>query len=650
MYEKTTLRLLSLRRVAVLIGALTCAEIATAAALRPVAVERFFVTPNERSVLRFRVESPELAGPVEYTLRDYWDRPVGSGQAKLARAGAVEVSVSLSQGFYDLDLPATRQRFGVVSLPAYAGKRDPFFSIDSALSWLVRDDELREGLVKALRRSGVAMSRERLRWSQVNPAERKWDWEASDRYDSLRQLYARERVDVLEMFHDAPAWSGRVGKYPKDLVGTARAWRQIGRRWHRTWGALEVWNEPDIHFGANLSADQYVPLVKTAAYAMAQERIDLPLVGGAFAHCNQAFLRTAAENGMLDCVDAVSFHTYGRAPEMEPLVGRYRAWLRTHKREAMPLWITECGRPWRRGPDRPPADQDADSALDVCMKAVEARAGGVARYFAFVYPFYEERDNNFGLMGRRGTPLRSMAAYARLASLLAEKRYLGDLACDDAAVQRARVFGDRRETVAVLYTGRPDAKAKVTLGMPVLRIEGIDGRGLEAARDGSLSVPDGLVYVWLDRKKLGDRLRTDTLTMRLWQVADQEPPRRQAPSPIVLRFETDGERMESKTDGYHLKTKTAKRLPLRVRVFNLSSQPQELTLKLALSAKSARLIGPQTRPAKLAAEASTEVTWEADLTGALAATERLDVSVTAQGKGAGSITPLVISLVGGAAR
>ncbi|MHC4178332.1 MAG: glycosyl hydrolase, partial [Planctomycetota bacterium] len=422
---------------------------------------------------------------------------------------------------------------------------------------------------------------------------------------------------------------------------------------------LEVWNEPDIFFGANLSADQYVPLVQTIAYAISRERIDRPLVGGVFAHCNRAFLETAAAGGLLDCVDAVSFHTYGRAPDMEALIGNYRSWLRAHRREATPLWLTECGRPWKRGADRPGVDQDAASALDITMKAVEARAGGVARHFPFVYPFYEERDNNFGMMGRRATPLRSMAAYARLVSLLAHKRYLGDLACPDQALKRARLFADDHETVVVLYTGRPDPKAEVELGLPrdgracadamppiPVRVEGIDGRSLEAARPGAVPVPDGLTYVWLDRQRLGDRLQTDTSAMGLWKIAQRKPPPRPEPSPIVLRFEPDRNVMESKSDDYHLLPNAPGKLLLKVRVFNLSTQPHELTLRPTFSKKSARLIGPPTRLARVPAEGFVDLTWEADLGGALTAAGRLRLTVTAADKRGGAIAPLVIGLIG----
>ena len=646
MPNRVTNGLQVLRWTLPLVAQLACAQIVGAAALNPAGVDRFFVTPGKPSILRWNVESGEPAEAAEYTIRDYWGQPVAAGQAKPAAKNTMEATVKLGQGYYDLELPATNQRFGLVSLPAYSGERDPFFSIDSALSWLVLDDKARQGLIKVLRRSGVAMSRERLSWSQINPADGTWNWEGSNRYDSVRRLHADHGVEVLEMFHDAPGWPGKVGKYPQDLVATARAWRRIAARWRPTWGALEVWNEPDIFFGANLSADQYVPLVKTVAFAVSQERIDLPLVGGVFAHCNRAFLETAAAGGMLDCVDAVSFHTYGRAPEMEALIGNYRSWLRAHGREAMPLWLTECGRPWKRGPDRPPVDQDAASALDITMKAVEARSGGVARHFPFVYPYYEERDNNFGMMDRRATPLRSMAAYARLVSLLAHKRYLGGLKCDDPAIRLARVFGDDRETVAVLYTARPNAEARVKLGLPVLRIEGIDGRSLEAAPSGSVPIPDGLTYVWLDRQQLGGRLQTDAPAMRLWKIAQRKPPRRPKPSPIVLRFEPDREVIESKSDGYHLSAKAPGKLPLRVRVFNLSAKPHELTLKLTFSRESARLIGPQTRPAKPPAEGFADVVWESDLSGVPAGAGGLDITVTAQGKPAGAIATLVISLVG----
>ena len=634
-----------LKRTLLIVAVLTWPCAAGAATLRPAAAEKFFITPDKPAVLRWHVESSGLEGPVEATVRDYWDRPIATLPARVTPDGHLELTVKLASGFYEVEFPATKQRFGVMSLAAYEGPKHAFFSIDAAMSWLVRSDEVRESLIKVLRRSGVAMSRERLNWAQISPAEGEWDWESPMHYETIRQAYAKCGVDVLEMFHGTTRWAGSVGKYPEDLVGTRRAWGEIGRRWRPNWGAMEVWNEPDISFGAFLPADQYVPLVSTIAYAFARAEVDVPIVGGVFAHYNRQFLDNAARNGLLDSVDVVSFHTYGRAPGMETLIGNYRSWLEAHDREAMPLWLTECGRPWKRGPDRPPADQDAQSALDITMKAVESRSCGIARYFAFVYPFYEERDNNFGMMGRHATPLRSMAAYARLVSLLAQKQYLGDLRCDDATVQRARVFGDDRETVAVLYTGSPGAEAKLKLDLPVVCIEGIDGRRLEVAEEGTVPVPDGLVYVWLDPNELGDRLQTDTPAMRLWSIGLQEPPRPAAASPIVLRYQFDTDAVEATSNGYRMKAEKPGETALAVRVFNLSDESRDLSLELSFSQAAARLLGPATRPVSVPAEGFVDVTWPADLSGSFAATGRLQAEVTALDEKSHRIAALQIDLI-----
>ena len=613
-----------------------------AAALAPASVESFFVTPGEASKLRWRAEP---ATPVPYAIRDYWGKAVAAGRCEAAD-GAVEVTVTLAQGFYDIEFPATKQRFGIVSLAAHGGTPDAFFAVDAAMSWLVKADATREGLVKALRRSGIAMSRERLSWAQVSPAADKWDFQTPQRYERLRKTYAACGVPLLEMFHDAPPHLGRVGKYPADLVGAARAWDAIARRLRPTWGALEVWNEPDIFFGADLPADQYVPLVKTIAWTLASRRIDTPLVAGVFAHYNRPYLDNAAANGMLDWLDAASFHTYGRAPQMEDLIGKYRSWLGAHGRESMPLWITECGRPWRVGPSRPPADQAAASALDITMKAIESRACGIARYFAFVYPYYEEHANNFGMMGKAATPLRSFAAYARLASLLAGKQYMGDLRCDDKAVQRVRVFGDRRETVAAIYTGRADGKAAVKLGLHVSRAAGIDGRRLEQTAGGDLPVPDGLAYVWLSRADLEGRLLTDVPAMRLWRLGRQRPPQRIAPSPIVLRYEFDRGVVDAGSRGYRLKTKPPEKLPMVVKAFNLSAVPRPLTLTASFSPPGAKLVTAAERPLKLPPEGSAVVDWQADLREAFAASNWITFRVTAAGANGEALAKLTVDLQG----
>ena len=330
------------------------------------------------------------------------------------------------------------------------------------------------------------------------------------------------------------------------------------------------------------------------------------------AHYHRPFLDTAAECGMLDCVDVASFHTYDRAARMQELVGKYRDWLAAHGRPDMPLWITESGRPWKKGPSRPPADQDAASALDITRKAIEVRACGVARYFAFVYPFYEENENNFGMLDRWGTPLRSFAAYAQAARALGGKQYLGDLRLGESA-PAARVFGDQRETVAVLTAGTNAPQTAVVGDLPVLRAEALDGRRIQVNGAGEIPLTDGLAYVWFARASVAQRLDTQTEAMRLWQLGQTPPPRRESPSPIILRWQIDPAAFKPETAGYRVVGETPGKSRLAVRAFNLSEQPAEFRLALDAGDAPVRVSGENPCAVRVPAAGFADAVWEVDL-------------------------------------
>ncbi len=617
-------------------------NVTTAASLEPIRIESFFVTPGKPWQLEWRV-TDGASEPIKYAVRDYQEQLVTSGDLRPAGDGSVQLRLSLPPGYYQVEFPGTGQQFGIVSLTPTPQTDLPveFFCIDSAMSWLVADDQTRQGLIRGLRRSGISMSRERFSWAKVHASRGQWQWETSSRYEAIRKDYASVGVPILEMCHDAPSWMGKVGKYPENLVEVEDSWRQINQHWRATWGGLEVWNEPDIFFGDNLPGDQYVALVKAVAFAASRSKISVPIVGGVVAHNNAKFLNNVAENGLLHDVDAFSFHTYGRAPGMEKLVDQYRAWLIAHECGALPLWLTECGRPWPRGTDRPSAAPDQVSALDITMKAIEARCCGVARYFAFVYPFYEERDNNFGMMGRHGTPLRSMAAYAYLTSILADKSYLGDLRCDDASVERARVFADERETIAVIYRGEAEPSASVNVDLPVLQATGLDGRQLAPATSGQVPCPDGLVYVRLNREQLGNRLQTDTTAKRLWDAAQQPAPRREAPSPVVLRFAFDKQFTAAKSEGYQISRDAPQQWPFRVEVFNLSDQPAELLLHVAGKAHS-EVSNWQDQRVSIPGRASSTATWQMKTSDLFTAGNGMAVKVVATAEGKREVARLVL--------
>lgn len=571
---------------------------------QPDGATQFFVQPDTEVQFRFSLDVENPAGhPIQFGWRlldaeGNLVKEIDSFTVDSRKMTDTIISLTLPQGFWELENLSAKQRFGIIAQKPFEGERDDFFAVDGALSWLVGNDRLRQDLVRIAARSGIGMIRERVSWSAIEPEEGKFDWEANNRYEKLRNLCKENDVRVLEMFHDAPEWTDRLEKYPGDLTKTAKSWQTIADHWQETWGGIEIWNEPDIFFGSNLPADQYVSVARAAAHGIQRSprfhwanrmNANKSVIGGVVAHFHPDWLECAAENGLLEFMDAFSFHSYDRAPQMEALVEKYRTFLRKHGHHSMPLWLTECGRPWRRGPDRPPADEDFESAVDIVMKGVEARACGVDRYFPFVYPFYEENDNNFGMTDRLGTPCRSMAAYVQMIGTLSGAHYAGDLELDDERILRARVFRhpDSRDT-AVLYTAPGGERFKIKLPAAIKSIESVTGNPVfftdpdEACKDDEVFVrPGRLYYLGFDKDALEGKINGMTRAYRirhldgiteLFRHRAKEP----APGNLVLRFLYDKEKNIATTDCYLVTGKMDGMLRLTVRVFFLDT-PDEVS-------------------------------------------------------------------------
>ena len=602
-----------------------------------------FVDPGVPATLRWHAAARGPDARVPYVIRDYAGVQVGAGAAALADDGSVDLQHSFARGYSEVVFPSAHQAFGVVALEAHQGPPDPFFGIDAGLSWLETDPARRDGLVRILARCGIAIARERLGLGAVNPTPAHYAWnEAPRAFATLRDLYARHGVQVLEMLgsggnhHELirDAW------FPTNLPALAQTSADVARHWQAGWGGVEVENEPDLK---TIPAEQYACIAKADSYALAQSGCAAPLVSGVFATTPPGpYFDTCAANGLLLDSDAISFHTYDRAPAVEQMVTRYRAWLAGAGAANLPLWHSESGWPWVKGPDRAPRAQDADSALEIAAKAVESRACGVASYFPFVYTHYEEGPKSFGMMGREATPLRSMAAYAMAAHALSGLRYLGDLPGVGAPVRLARVFGGGADQVrvVVLYAGVPDQAAVAHLPVPALRAAGADGREVPLA-DGAVSLADGMAYVWLDAAAAAAQVTTETTAARLCALAQQPLARPRLASPLVLQFLAQDTPARASARRYLLSAVTAHALPLRVRIQNLSRQA--ITVHPALTL-------PGGRP--MAADAVTvpalglvAVGWTVDAAAALDIAETRLATVTATTDGGIPASPLAIPLV-----
>jgi hypothetical protein len=584
--------------------------------LKPESVEQFFVTPGTKAVIRFQLTGNEKPETLAFRL---YGPNITATKVKTIPAvvagNTVSVTVKLPRGFWELEQGA--QRFGIVSLPAFSGNPDKFFAIDAGLSWLVEDYHLRAGLVKAARRNGIAMARERLSWREIEPAPGQFDWDTRRRYDVVRKLWQEHGIEVLEVFHNAPRWMERVEIYPGDLIQTAKSWDTIAAHWHTDWSALELWNEPNIFFGGDLPADQYVSMARAIAYQWKQSNIPTPLFGGVMAGFNPSWFKNAVDNGLLHDVDGFSFHSYEPATELEAQIGEFRNGLAEAGHEAMPLWLTESGRfhSWK-GAERPPADLDLIIAADLAMKGVESRACGVERYFPFVYTYCEEGENNFGMTDKLGTPCRTLAAYAQSILALSGSEYAGDLNIDNPAVVRARVFKpsarkhNRNELIAVLYTGT--LTAPQTLEIPagkIKRVESVLGEPLKLPDSGELPIQsNSLYYVWLDGASLHSPLNTATEAMKLLQSAKKPGKPAEDIPPVIVRFQYDKEKTALAWTSYHVPYNAENPLPLTFRVFNLSAEEKTYKLRFEIDQITDSLTG-----VVVAGQGYTDVQWNLPL-------------------------------------
>ncbi|MEA3206982.1 MAG: hypothetical protein QOE70_39 [Chthoniobacter sp.] len=596
------------------------------------------VVPDQPATLRWRVNRMGPTSKLPYLLTDYTGRKIGSGEARLSSDQTVTITRAFPRGYGEITFPEANQTFGLVALEPPARPYDPFFCLDAGLSWLELNPDRRAALVKIAARCGIAMSRERLGLGSVNPEKGKFDWESRRLFGSLRKMYADSKVPILEILEGGGKYLGSTkgSMFPANLPEMAAAWTEVARHW-QVWGGAEVCNEQDLK---PIPAEQYVPMAKSMSYALTKAPSKVPLVSGVFATIPPGpYFDTCAANGMLEDSNAVSFHSYDRAPDVESMVSRYRTWLKNSGKEAMPLWHTECGWAWTQGPDRPPQDQDAMSALEISTKAVESRACGVARYFPFVYVYYEEGQKAFGMMGREATPLRSMAAYAMCIHALSGKNYLGDLEGLDASIKMARVFGNSagKEWVAVLYTGRLNPQAKVVFPITVKRAAGADGRELQVS-DQSLPIPDGMTYVWMDSSDLRAKLKTDTAAKRLYELGQHPLEQKRRGSPLVLQFLAEQTPSRASARRYLITQETAHDFPLHVRIHNLSQAPIAFTPELSLPGKTGEKAASVTVPAM----GYSDLAWKLDVTPNLDIAQTHFISVS--GKAEKGIQPLPLAI------
>lgn len=507
----------------------------------------FTAAPGEEHNYSFRTGTLPDGGEHNWLLAGFDGEKTGrSGKIKISN-GKAELKLALPAGYYELRFPELTQTFGISVLPPFTGTPDPFFAIEGLLEG--RPPEFVDSCLGLLQRNGIVSNREWTAFHALNPQPGVY----LDRNDRVYQRGGKLGIRSIFAFHDFPDWldgvfTGNRKSLPGTLTGLVPTLEHMVEKRGDGLEGFQILNEYD---GISIPAEACLPPLKAAAWAM-RRNSGIKLIGAAFC-AGPPMARDSIRGGMLDFIDIFAFHAYDGPEAILPLVRGYRNEMKVAPKGGMPIRITESGKPWKRGitvlPEkahggpvnnlRPRSGEDLVSALWITMKAVEAKACGVEKYYPFVLPFFQENDNNFGMLDYYGTPLRSIHTYLFGANLLAGLRYAGDWKDVPVGLRSVRVFTGGGKAVAVLYAG-PDATGSRSVamnGFPEGKTFGADGAELKP-ENGMLKFSGGMAYrVFPEEKLSGTMLNASTEAMALLKEAEQYVPVPRRATPLVCRYD-----------------------------------------------------------------------------------------------------------------
>ena len=604
--------------------------------------EALFRRIGEKSPVIINVSSVVTTREPEafrFSYRDYAGMERSTGMAQYDRKKEqLILPPPPGNGFYELSLPELNIQVGVVTDEPAPLQPDEFFGVDGSFSWggPPADEKGIRRYLRILKKNGILWNRDRFLWPQLEPAPGKFSF--NNRYGLYHRIAGEEGIRTLDTFHHAPEWIGagnpswdygtRSNPYPDNFFMAGNSMVRIAEEWKRTLGGLEIWNEPDFGFGSYFPPEYVTALTKAVSRAFAAAGVKTRVVGGVISvtRPGTGYYDTFVRNGLLKDSDVMSFHSYVDTLMLEPEVKALREvelkW--DPARSGIPVWITECGMPWHQdGNPRALLMDDLNSAVEIVAKAVEMRALGLERYFAFTYKNYSEGKRNFGMMDAKDTPLRSMAAYCHLVRVLSHREYAGDLKGTNAL--RSRVFRNGDDLVAILYTGmQTKTKEKFTgvkaekreyftipAGLPVIRAAGADGRTL-TVKDNRLFSGDGLVYLYLPLQAQEDFVVQNTEAMRLYKIAKNFKVAPRAAKPLVFQPISDLEQFHVDRYGFLLDKTSAE---VKVRINNFGDKALKFEPELKLDEGISVLKQPRSVdvPARGSAEVSFQLAFDASV-------------------------------------
>jgi len=182
--------------------------------------------------------------------------------------------------------------------------------------------------------------------------------------------------------------------------------------------AIEVGNEPDLHFTPDLP-HRMAATLKAAWWGLHGVRPELTILMPSAASTPGPYFEQLVANGLGGFTAGWNFHFYGWPQDFGAAIAAHRAFLRRHRLEHLPLWLTEFGfsglptgplaaEPMRLGQQRAFFEQTL----------LEGASLGVGHQFGFCLHPSEEAGIDFGVRASDGTPRPALAAWKAMSKRL----------------------------------------------------------------------------------------------------------------------------------------------------------------------------------------------------------------------------------------
>jgi len=317
--------------------------------------------------------------------------------------------------------------------------------------------------------AGVKWSREDFSWQRIEPRRGEFHWDYYDRLLERAHRYGITVYAIVGYWTDwtKPYTAEGIEDYARFIGALVTHYRDRIHQW-------EIWNEPNIFFWQG-PKELYAELLKKSHAAIKEvdpkaQVLGLSTAGIDFKFIDQMLAKQAP-------LDVLTIHPYRRTLKEADFIGELKKvsdLVKLADGARRPVWITEMGwathvphhvlrQDFEANTQRAQAELIARTYLSTILSGVEPRT--------FWYDFRNDGDDpvyfehNMGIVQRDGRPKPAYLAFATMARLLNDKRFVrarndwpGVYACEFAA---ATSTGDQ-----VLALWKPGADGEIDISLP----------------------------------------------------------------------------------------------------------------------------------------------------------------------------------------